>query len=282
MEAPSGEAELNLLLTQEVQKPLLSCFLAGGVAGFGVDVSLFPLDTIKTRLQSPQGFWKSGGFKGVYNGLGPTALGSAPCSALFFWTYESAKRHLGGADVVNHCTAAALGEIVACIVRVPIDNVKQKMQAGAFTTTRSTVAGIRVRDGWGGFYKGFSTTVMRDVPFSFIQFPLYEFLRDRWAAKQGQEVSPSQGALCGSVGGAVAAAVTTPLDVAKTRLMLGVDSQGVRYTTMTSTLRRVYTEAGVSGLLLGIVPRVSMISLGGLVFFGLYESAANHLRQFLP
>ena len=43
--------------------------LAGGIAGTSVDVVLFPLDTIKTRLQSPQGFFGSGGFRGIYNGL---------------------------------------------------------------------------------------------------------------------------------------------------------------------------------------------------------------------
>jgi solute carrier family 25 S-adenosylmethionine transporter 26 len=43
-----------------------------------VDISLYPLDTIKTRLQAPNGFLKSGGFKGLYKGLNVTALGSAP------------------------------------------------------------------------------------------------------------------------------------------------------------------------------------------------------------
>ena len=37
--------------------------IAGGLAGFVVDVSLFPIDTVKTRLQSKAGFWASGGFK---------------------------------------------------------------------------------------------------------------------------------------------------------------------------------------------------------------------------
>ena len=41
-------------------------------------MTLFPLDTLKTRLQSAQGFWKAGGFRGIYSGLGSAALGSAP------------------------------------------------------------------------------------------------------------------------------------------------------------------------------------------------------------
>lgn len=66
----------------------LTSLVAGGLAGTTVDVALFPIDTIKTRLQAPQGFVKAGGFSGVYNGLGAAAVGSAPGAALFFSTYE--------------------------------------------------------------------------------------------------------------------------------------------------------------------------------------------------
>ena len=57
-------------------------FQAGGTAGLFVDVALFPLDTIKTRIQSSQGFLKAGGFHGVYSGLGSAATGSAPAGKL--------------------------------------------------------------------------------------------------------------------------------------------------------------------------------------------------------
>lgn len=39
-------------------------------------MALYPLDTLKTRLQSQYGFWNSGGFKGIYKGIGPTSIGS--------------------------------------------------------------------------------------------------------------------------------------------------------------------------------------------------------------
>lgn len=51
---------------------------AGGIAGLTADIVLFPLDTIKTRLQSSRGFWASGGFHKIYAGIGPAAAGSAP------------------------------------------------------------------------------------------------------------------------------------------------------------------------------------------------------------
>lgn len=51
---------------------------AGGTAGITVDMALFPLDTLKTRLQSPYGFFASGGFRHLYKGVGIAAIGSVP------------------------------------------------------------------------------------------------------------------------------------------------------------------------------------------------------------
>ncbi|KAI9521238.1 hypothetical protein NQZ68_010942 [Dissostichus eleginoides] len=68
---------------------------SGGCAGMCVDLTLFPLDTIKTRLQSPQGFQKAGGFRGVYAGVPSAAVGSFPNAAAFFVTYECTKSLLG-------------------------------------------------------------------------------------------------------------------------------------------------------------------------------------------
>jgi solute carrier family 25 S-adenosylmethionine transporter 26 len=69
---------------QKERNVYLSSLFGGASAGLSVDMVLFPLDTIKTRLQSAQGFIKSGGFSGVYKGIGPQAIGSAPQAALFF------------------------------------------------------------------------------------------------------------------------------------------------------------------------------------------------------
>ena len=55
------------------------CYLqSGSCAGLCVDVMLFPLDTIKPRLQSQQGFRRAGGLHGIYRGLGSVTVGSVP------------------------------------------------------------------------------------------------------------------------------------------------------------------------------------------------------------
>lgn len=51
------------------------------MAGTAVDLLFFPIDTVKTRLQSSQGFIRAGGFSGIYRGIGSVVVGSAPGGA---------------------------------------------------------------------------------------------------------------------------------------------------------------------------------------------------------
>ena len=67
----------------------------------------------KVRLQSDKGFFASGGFRGVYNGVVATALGAAPGAALFFSAYEGFKpifRNMnGGVDhPIQHSFSASV------------------------------------------------------------------------------------------------------------------------------------------------------------------------------
>lgn len=75
-------------ITTSTTTSFTTALIAGGLAGTSVDTALFPIDTLKTRMQSPQGFIRAGGFRGIYNGLGAAAVGSAPGAALFFCSYE--------------------------------------------------------------------------------------------------------------------------------------------------------------------------------------------------
>ena len=48
-----------------------------------------------------QGFWAAGGFRRIYSGLGPAAVGSAPNAAVFFCTYDTVKRTAVGRGVAD-------------------------------------------------------------------------------------------------------------------------------------------------------------------------------------
>ncbi|KAM0748845.1 mitochondrial carrier [Meredithblackwellia eburnea MCA 4105] len=291
-----------------------TALVSGALAGTAVDTLFFPLDTLKTRLQSAQGFTAAGAFNGVYRGLSSAVIGSAPGAAAFFTTYEKSKHNLK--PFINqapllHMTSASIGEIAACLIRVPTENVKQRSQTASSRDLGKlmvVVTSLWHSQGLGGFYRGFTTTVSREIPFTCIQFPLYESLKLLLVRRRTQNQSTTdssqlpaiQAAVCGSFAGGLAAAVTTPLDVAKTRIMLSSSSSsstgggpssssvGVEVgggtipttpparrthypTSFPKTLAIIAREEGVGALFTGIVPRVMWISLGGFVFLGVYE-----------
>jgi solute carrier family 25 S-adenosylmethionine transporter 26 len=161
--------------------------------------------------------------------------------------------------------AASIGEAVACLVRVPTEVVKQNMQAqqqSNITATNNnnssnnktkqslihTICTIIVEDRGQSFigrglYRGYGITLVREIPFALIQFPLYEYFKENLAQiQQVSLISPFQAAFCGSVSGRIAAAFTTPLDVLKTRLMLGKDIHGIPYTGAMNVAQRILRE----------------------------------------
>jgi hypothetical protein len=108
----------------------------------------------------------------------------------------------------------------------------------------------------------------------------YEGMKKVIAFTQGSETTPTQGATCGSIAGAVSAAATCPLDVVKTRMMLGAKTKsGEPYAGRGTwnSLQTIVKEEGALALFAGIGPRVGWITIGGFVFFGAYEKAQEVL-----
>lgn len=277
--------------------PFTTALLAGALAGTTVDLSLFPLDTLKTRLQSSPGFLASGGFSGIYRGVGSAIVGSAPGAALFFCTYEytkellsqrrRAQQALGGskgdadwAAPIEHMFAASLGEVAACAVRVPTEVIKQRAQAGQYPSSLLTIQAILsqrraigLTGVWMELYRGWSVTIMREVPFTVIQFPLWEAMKEYRRRTSGRDgISAFESALFGSAAGAVAAGTTTPLDVLKTRMMLAKEK-----TAMLPLLKQILKDSGSRAFFAGIGPRIVWISAGGAIFLGSYQWAYNTL-----
>jgi solute carrier family 25 S-adenosylmethionine transporter 26 len=116
--------------------------------------------------------------------------------------------------------AAALGETTCCIVRVPFEVIKQRAQANRHLKAREILYHTVKTEGTIGLYRGYVSTITREIPFSFIQYPIWEYLKGKWGEFQGESIDPWQGAVCGAIAGCIAAGTTTPLDVVKTRVML--------------------------------------------------------------
>lgn len=116
---------------------------------------------------------------------------------------------------------------------------------------------------------------MREVPFTVIQFPLWEGMKQWRRSNTGKEgISAVESGIFGSIAGAVAAGVTTPLDVLKTRMMLARERQA-----MMLLLAQIMKESGPRAFFAGMGPRVLWISAGGAIFLGSYQWAYNSLER---
>ncbi|EEF38093.1 S-adenosylmethionine carrier 1, chloroplastic/mitochondrial isoform X2 [Ricinus communis] len=258
--------------------------IAGGIAGVVADAALYPLDTIKTRLQAAHGGGKIM-LKGLYSGLGGNLAGSLPASALFVGVYEPVKQKLLKSLPENlssfaQLTAGAVGGAISSLVRVPTEVVKQRMQTGQFTSATNVVRVIVAKEGFKGLYVGYGSFLLRDLPFDAVQFCIYEQLLTRYKLAAQRDLKDPEIAVIGAFAGAITGALTTPLDVIKTRLM--VQGSGNQYKGIFDCARTISREEGVHALLKGIGPRVLWIGIGGSIFFGVLEKTKQMIAQRCP
>jgi hypothetical protein len=91
----------------------------------------------------------------------------------------------------------------------------------------------------------------------------------------GHAPAPREAAIyCGTVAGATAAAITTPLDVCKSHIMLAQTAEArQQYSCILGTARVLCKQHGARKLFAGLIPRSLWMAGGGLIFLGTYEWA---------
>ncbi|KAK6335466.1 hypothetical protein TWF696_002240 [Orbilia brochopaga] len=293
--------------------------IAGATAAFTVDLIIYPLDTVKTRIQSPD--WAarnaalieaSGGLRRAllrhaYQGVGSVILATLPSSATFFLTYNflveriSTTLHLkdgvNGPSVLQsavHSASSAVAEIASCAILTPAEVIKQNAQVISTTsqaTASSSLAALRVLlKTPGSLFRGYSALVSRNLPFTATQFPVYEELRRVIQSHRGTahpsllEVGAVT-AVSAASAGAFSAALTTPLDVIKTRMMLldnsaggGADGKPTRL-GMVETAKMVVRREGARGLWRGGLLRAVWTAVGSGLYLGTFECSKIYLTR---
>ncbi|CAL5079823.1 unnamed protein product [Urochloa decumbens] len=255
--------------------------VAGGAAGVVVETALYPIDTIKTRLQAAQGGSKIQ-WKGLYAGIGGNIVGVLPASAIFVGVYEPAKKKLlemfpENLSAIAHLTAGAIGGAASSLIRVPTEVIKQRMQMSQFKTAPDAVRLIVAKEGIKGLYAGYGSFLLRDLPFDAIQFCIYEQLRIGYRLAAKRDLKDAENAIIGAFAGAITGALTTPLDVMKTRLM--IQGQTSQYRGFIDCAQTILREEGAGAFLKGIEPRVLWIGIGGSIFFGVLEKTKSVLAE---
>ncbi|KAH0836646.1 mitochondrial carrier domain-containing protein [Lanmaoa asiatica] len=210
-----------------------------------------------TRISSTEGI------RVLWRGVSSVILGAGPAHAVHFGTYEAVKELAGGNDAGNQWLATSLAGASATIasdaLMNPFDVIKQRMQVHQ-SEFRSVFTAVRVvyrTEGLGAFYVSYPTTLMMSVPFTAVQFTVYEQIKKVLNPKG--EYSPVTHVIAGGMAGGIAAGVTTPLDVAKTLLQTRGTSQDPEIRKlggMMDAFRVIWKRDGMKGFGRGISPRV--------------------------
>jgi len=267
--------------------------LAGALAGISEHAVMFPVDSIKTRMQvystSPQAVYSgmteafsrissTEGTKRLWRGVASVILGAGPAHAVYFGTYEFVKNATGGNAAGHHFASTAVAGATATIasdaLMNPFDVVKQRLQIHNATsrTVYSTFQNVYRQEGLRAFWLSYPTTLTMTVPFTAVQFTTYE-----WAKKvlnPSNEYSPVTHMISGGLAGALGAAVTNPLDVCKTLLQTrgSSDDPIIRKANgMRDAARIISSREGTKGFFRGITPRILMHAPSNAICWLSYE-----------
>ncbi|CAG9327153.1 unnamed protein product [Blepharisma stoltei] len=249
--------------------------VAGGTAGAAVETIIFPFDSIKIRLQANSNLKFK--FSNAYKGLPYSLAATFPCAAAFWTSYSMLKNYLNQyvSLQLSHTISAMVASACSGIVRNPFDVVKQQMQVGIHTKTSSALSRVLQRQGFKGLWIGTATAIYRDIPFNIIQMIVYEWLNGKDYG--GKDPTIFQHLRNGAIAGGIAAFLTTPIDLAKTKLV--TDGGKGEYLALTQTLKKIYKEGGLPGLWLGWKYRTVLTMAGGMMFFGSFETLKSHIKD---
>lgn len=186
-------------------------FLAGGIGGVVSQCVVYPLDTLKFRMQcetvggglrgnkliaeTAKKMWRQGGFGPYYRGLGMGLAGMFPYSAIDLFIFEGCKRfvltrkakalgvHEEDVEMGNFITGAigaSSGAISATMV-YPVNLLRTRLQAQGTVLHKPTYTGFVdvtrktiQNEGWRGLFKGVTPNLLKVAPAVSISYVVYE------------------------------------------------------------------------------------------------------------
>ncbi|KAI5787701.1 mitochondrial carrier domain-containing protein [Peziza echinospora] len=269
------------------------------------------------------------GLTSLWRGLSPTLVMAVPANVIYFTGYESLRTSpLSPFSDLNSTwsplLAGSSARMLAATAISPIELFRTRLwatstpksgmtaaetqQVGAFRRTIAGLVEMVKHEGWHSLWRGLPITLWRDVPFSGIYWLGYE--RTKAALVQHRErntVSPPSSSpghkpkpdsatlftdafVAGALSGSIAAFLTSPFDVGKTRIQvqqnppkppppagLGLTAgyappaPTTVHKSMPSLLFGIYKQEGIRGLWRGWVPRTLKVAPACAIMISTYE-----------
>lgn len=274
--------------------------VAGAAAGVLEHSVMYPVDCVKTRMQSlipnpkadyrsiADAFYKIVRYEGVKNtvrGVSAVVGGAGPAHALYFACYEKLKKVLSGGHHGNHFANGSAGLVATLLhdaVMNPADVVKQRMQMynSPYKSSLHCANVIYRQEGIFAFYRSFTTQLTMNIPFQCIHFMTYEIMQN--VMNPNRLYDPTSHMISGGMAGAAAALFTMPLDVCKTLLNTQECCSHTRVSYvngMFSAFRLVYEYQGLRGYFKGVGARMLFQMPATGISWSVYELFKYLLSQ---
>ncbi|CAK9104736.1 S-adenosylmethionine carrier 1 [Durusdinium trenchii] len=271
--------------------PRINRLAAAGAGGLALPLAvgiMHPLDTVRTTMQARHGVLgfseavKALGSRGIARGFGLSFAWACPQGAIRMASYETCKELLSDKFYMKSFgigVSAVLADFASSVIKVPRELITQRMQTGQYTSSWAACQSILRQDGFSGLFRGYLSTASRDTPFMVLLFFSYEQFK-AWKIRLtfGDSLPPlapwsdAETVLWGGVSGALAAWLTTPFDVIKTRVMTAAEAM---------TIGQAFRSIGPTGLFAGAGPRSAWWFCVSSVFFATYERLRSKFQQRL-
>uniref|UniRef100_A0A8C7Y1L8 Mitochondrial glutamate carrier 1 n=1 Tax=Oryzias sinensis TaxID=183150 RepID=A0A8C7Y1L8_9TELE len=260
---------------------------------------------------------RSEGYFGMYRGAAVNLTLVTPEKAIKLAANDFFRQHLskdGKLTLVKEMLAGCGAGTCQVIVTTPMEMLKIQLQdAGRigktkrntlFTAQRKlmpeTVAAGTVETksptamqltrqllrekGIAGLYKGLGATLLRDVPFSIIYFPLFANLNNLGKKDVDGPAPFYVSFISGCLAGSTAAVAVNPVDVIKTRLQsLNRASTEDTYSGVTDCIRKIMRNEGPSAFLKGAYCRALVIApLFGIAQVIYFLGVGEFILSFMP
>ena len=230
-------------------------------------------------------------------------VAGAPASCLYFTSYELSKTEMLSRvqqpnpliSSVIHLAAGFVAEAASCVLWVPIDVIKVRMQvqkessSRLYTNALHAVRQIVRNEGIRSLYRGYGATLATFGPFSGLYFVFYEKLKSQAAATSlssaNSSLSSSSLIICASGAAAAASLLTSPLDLVRLRMQVSQeietsnDRSKFNYKSVLTGLSSIINEEGFRGLFRGALARVAFATPSTALAMVLFEKSRDYIRR---